>query len=177
MNEGAFHESLNMAALYRLPVLYVLENNGYAMGTSIVRSSANTDLGSRAESYNIPHVRVDGQDYFAMREVAQQAIDKMRKDPYPFFIDAITYRFLGHGIADGAETQKTYRDESEVEQWRERDPIILLEGVLTARGLLDDAKKQEMDERARALAKEASLFADQSPTCTPEELYEGVYAP
>ena len=134
MNAGGFHEALNMAALYRLPILYVLENNGYAMGTSIDRSHANTDLGSRAESYNIPHAKVDGQDYFAVRSLAQEVIDTMRKDPYPFFIDAITYRFVGHGAADQAETQKTYREPSEVERWRQRDPVLVLKQKLMARG-------------------------------------------
>jgi pyruvate dehydrogenase E1 component alpha subunit len=177
MNEGAFHEGLNMAALYRLPVVYVLENNGYAMGTSVERSHANTDLGSRADSYSIPHVAVDGQDYFAMRSVAQEAIDRMRKDPYPFFIDAITYRFVGHGAADGAETQKTYRDESEVERWKQRDPILLLEQTLVARGILDEATKSRLDAAAVEAAKEAVRFAEQSPNCAPEELFQDVYAP
>ena len=177
MNAGAFHEALNMAALYRLPVLYVLENNGYAMGTSVDRSHANTDLGSRADSYNIPHAKVDGQDYFAVRELAQQVTDQMRKDPYPFFIDAITYRYVGHGAADLAETQRTYRDEAEIEQWKQRDPLGILERVLTGRGLLDEARKQKMDEAALDYAREATAFAEQSPLCAPEELMQDIYAP
>jgi pyruvate dehydrogenase E1 component alpha subunit len=175
MNAGAFHESLNMAALYRLPVLYVLENNGYAMGTSIERSHANTDLGSRAESYAIPHAKVDGQNYFAVRELAAEVVEKMRKDPYPFFIDAITYRYVGHGAADGAETQKTYREESEVEKWKQRDPLIVLGEVLQARGLIDDAKKKQMDEQGIEFAKAAAKFAEESPTSPPEDLYKDVY--
>ena len=92
-----------MAQLYELPVLFVLENNKYAMGTSIERSSANTDLASRADSYAMAHSKVDGQDYFAVRAAAQEIVDNMREHPAPYFLEAITYRYSGHGAADGAE--------------------------------------------------------------------------
>jgi pyruvate dehydrogenase E1 component alpha subunit len=176
MNAGAFHEALNMSALYRLPVLWVLENNGYAMGTSVERSHANTDLGSRADSYNIPHAKVDGQDYFAVRQLAQEVIEKMRKDPYPFFIDAITYRYVGHGAADGSETQKTYREESEIEEWKQRDPLLILEKTLFDRKLITDSKKEKMVAEAKEIAQQAADFADSSPWCSPEELFQDVYA-
>ncbi len=175
MNAGAFHESINMASLYHLPVLYIIENNGYAMGTSIERSHANPDLGSRFDSYAIKHVKVDGQDYFSVRDASQRAVDAMRKDPYPFCIETITYRYVGHGAADGAETQKTYREEAEVEAWKKRDPLIMLASVLEARGILDDSKKETMDNQALDFAKSASQYADASPWCKPEELYEDVY--
>ena len=110
MNAGGFHEALNMAQLYELPILYVLENNKYAMGTSVERSSANTDLASRVDSYGMAHSKVDGQDYFAVRGAAQPIIENMRKNPAPYFLEAITYRYSGHGAADGAETQSTYRN-------------------------------------------------------------------
>jgi pyruvate dehydrogenase E1 component alpha subunit len=176
MNAGAFHEALNMSALYRLPILWVLENNGYAMGTSVERSHANTDLGSRADSYNIPHAKVDGQDYFAVRQLAQEVTDKMRKDPYPFFIDAITYRYVGHGAADGIETQSTYREQSEIEEWKKRDPLLILEKTLFARKVIDEAKKAELDKAATEIARQAAEFADASPWCSPEELFQDVYA-
>ena len=105
MNAGGFHEALNMAQLYELPILYVLENNKYAMGTSVERSSANTDLASRVDSYAMAHSKVDGQDYFAVRAAAQEIVDNMRRNPAPYFLEAITYRYVGHGAADGAETQ------------------------------------------------------------------------
>ncbi len=176
MNAGGFHEALNMAALYRLPILWVLENNGYAMGTSIDRSHANTDLGSRAESYNIPHAKVDGQDYFAVRQLASKVIENMRKDPYPFFIDAITYRYVGHGAADQAETQKTYREPSEVERWRQRDPVMILQKTLEQRGVLNDEKAKQIDASALEFARKATEYAEQSPWCSPEELTQDVYA-
>ncbi|MDQ2686950.1 MAG: pyruvate dehydrogenase (acetyl-transferring) E1 component subunit alpha [Armatimonadota bacterium] len=176
MNAGAFHESLNMASLYKLPILYVLENNKYAMGTSVERSHANTDLASRADSYAMAHSKVDGQDYFAVRAAAQEIIDNMRRDPAPYFLEAITYRYTGHGAADGAETQITYRNPEELEQWKERDPILILAKVLRERGVLDDAKHEQWDKEAVAKARQAADFADNSPVCSPEELTQDVYA-
>ena len=176
MNAGGFHEALNMAQLYELPILYVLENNKYAMGTSIERSSANTDLASRVESYNMAHSKVDGQDYFAVRAAAQEIVDKMREKPAPYFLEAITYRYVGHGAADGAETQATYRTPDEIEVWKGRDPVQILEKNLRDLGVLDDAKHDEMDKKALAMARAAGEFADSSPLCTLEELTQDVYA-
>lgn len=176
MNSGAFHEALNMAALYELPILYVLENNKYAMGTSVERSHANTDLSSRADSYSIANCKVDGQDYFAVREAAQEIVNSMRKTPAPYFLEAITYRYTGHGAADGSETQSTYRTHDEIEEWKHRDPILILETTLRARNVLDDAKKEKIDTDAIALAHAAADFAESSPECAPEELIQDVYS-
>ncbi len=176
MNAGGFHEAMNMAQLYELPILFVLENNKYAMGTSIERSSANTDLGSRVESYNMAHSKVDGQDYFAVRAAAQEVVDKMRANPAPYFLEAITYRYVGHGAADGAETQATYRDPSELDVWKGRDPVKILEKNLRDLGVLDDAKHAEMDQKALDMARAAAEFAESSPLCTLEELTQDVYA-
>ncbi|MBV9851677.1 MAG: pyruvate dehydrogenase (acetyl-transferring) E1 component subunit alpha [Armatimonadetes bacterium] len=175
MNAGGFHESLNMAQLYELPILYVLENNKYAMGTSVERSSANTDLASRADSYAMAHSKVDGQDYFAVREAAQEVVDNMRRHPAPYFLETVTYRYVGHGAADGPETQSTYRNTEELEEWKKRDPILILGGVLRARGILDDAKHEAMDKQAIEMARQAAAFADASPVCTREELTQDVY--
>ncbi|HEY3328676.1 MAG TPA: pyruvate dehydrogenase (acetyl-transferring) E1 component subunit alpha [Capsulimonadaceae bacterium] len=175
MNAGAFHESLNMVSLYKLPVLYILENNLYAMGTSIDRSHANTDLSSRAESYAMPHSKVDGQDYFTVRKAVNDIVTKMRKDPYPYFLECETYRYVGHGAADDAKTQATYRTHDEVEQWRKRDPLGVIEIVLRARNLVDDAKVKEFDKAAIEYAHSAYDYADASPACSPEELYQDVY--
>jgi len=176
MNAGGFHEALNMAQLYELPILYVLENNKYAMGTSVERSSANTDLASRADSYAMAHSKVDGQDYFAVRAAAQEIIENMRRNPAPYFLEAITYRYVGHGAADGAETQGTYREPAETEQWKGRDPLLILEKTLRDRGILDDAKKKAMDKQAVDMAHAAADFADASPVCSLEELTQDVYA-
>lgn len=176
MNAGGFHESLNMAQLYKLPILFVLENNKYAMGTSVERSSANTDLASRVDSYAMAHSKVDGQDYFAVRGVAQPIIEKMRTDPEPYFLEAITYRYTGHGAADGTETQSTYRNPEELELWKQRDPLLILEKTLRERHILDDSRQEAMDQRALEVARGAADFAESSPFCSPEELTQDVYA-
>ena len=176
MNNGAFHEALNMAQLYELPILYVLENNKYAMGTSVERHSANTDLSSRADSYAMRNSKVDGQDYFAVRSVAQEIIDEMRAKPAPYFLEAVTYRYTGHGAADGAETQITYRDPSELEAWKQRDPVTIFGNALRARGILDEETHERLDKEAIRMSRAAADFADQSPVCAPKELYEDVYA-
>jgi pyruvate dehydrogenase E1 component alpha subunit len=176
MNAGAFHEALNMTALYKLPILYILENNHYAMGTSVERGHANTDLASRADSYAIPRSTVDGQDYFAVRKAVDEIVTKMRAEPYPYFLECNTYRYVGHGAADDAKTQATYRGQDEVEQWRQRDPIRQLEAVLTARGVIDPEKSAQMQGIAVEKAKDAFAYADDSPLCEPHQLYEDVFA-
>lgn len=176
MNAGAYHEALNMAQLYELPILYVLENNKYAMGTSVERSSANTDLASRANSYAMANSKVDGQDYFAVRSVVQDILDNMRKNPAPYFLEAVTYRYVGHGAADNAETQSTYREVKELEEWKKRDPIMIIGDELRRRGIVDDAKHNIMDKLAIDRAKAAAEYAENSPLCDPKELLEDVYA-
>jgi pyruvate dehydrogenase E1 component alpha subunit len=175
MNSGAFHESLNMAQLYELPILFVLENNKYAMGTSVERSSANTDLASRADSYAMANSKVDGQDYFAVRKTAQAIIDEMRIHPAPYFLEAVTYRYVGHGAADNKGTQSTYRDEAEISEWQKRDPMLILERTLRQRKVLTDDLHTSMDDAAKEIAHRAAEFADNSPLCSPEELTEDVY--
>jgi pyruvate dehydrogenase E1 component alpha subunit len=175
MNAGGFHEAMNMAQLYELPILFVLENNKYAMGTSVERSHANTDLASRADSYAMANSKVDGQDYFAVREVSQGIVDNMRKSPAPYFLEAVTYRYTGHGAADGAATQSTYRKPEELDEWKGRDPINILGDVLRQRTLLDDAKHETMDQIALDRARAAGDFADNSPLCSLEELLQDVY--
>ena len=176
MNAGGFHEALNMAQLYELPILFVLENNKYAMGTSVERSSANTDLSSRVDSYAMAHSKVDGQDYFAVRAAAQEIVDKMRANPAPYFLEAITYRYVGHGAADGAETQSTYRNSGEIDEWKQRDPLLILAAILRDRGVLDDAKHEAMDAKSIQMSKAAAKFAESSPICTADQLTQDVYA-
>jgi len=176
MNAGGFHEAMNMAQLYELPILFVLENNKYAMGTSVERSHANTDLASRADSYAMANSKVDGQDYFAVREAAQSIVNNMRLAPAPYFLEAVTYRYSGHGAADGAATQITYRQPEELDEWKQRDPVNILGDVLRARGVLDDAKHEALDSAAIAHARAAADYADSSPICAPDELTQDVYA-
>jgi pyruvate dehydrogenase E1 component alpha subunit len=154
--EGAFHESLNMAALWRLPVLFCCENNLYAMGTAIERAQSQTDLTAKAASYRVPTLAVDGMDVEACHAAAQQGADHVRTTGGPFFLEFRTYRFRAHSMFD----PELYRDKAEVEQWRKRDPIpayteqCLHDGVLTA----DDVAV--IKDAAAAEVEDAVAFAD-----------------
>jgi pyruvate dehydrogenase E1 component alpha subunit len=173
MNIGSFHEAMNMAGLWghqgMAPIVFVIENNGYAMGTSVERHSALTDLAARVRAYDIPAEKVDGQDIFAVRAVADRVIRQARETGKPQCIEAITYRFSGHGAAD---ILQPYRSKDEVEEHKHRDPILILRQRLS---LTDaDVKKME-DEIAEEVAR-AVKFAEESPAPAPEELYRDVVA-
>lgn len=176
MNTGAFHESLNMAGLWgqtgHCPLVLIVENNGYAMGTSVARSSAVTDLAARFTAYAIPSERVDGMDFPAVRLAAERAIAEARASGRPTAVEAVTYRFAGHGAADIVQP---YRGKEEVEQARRRDPIRVLEGHLRAAGLLDDAAAEAIREEAEQAVLAAVRFSEESPPPSPEALYADVY--
>jgi len=177
MNQGGFHESLNMAQLYKVPVLFVLENNGYAMGTSIDRSHANTDLASRVDSYAMEHHVIDGQDIFAVHEKLTELIASMRTTPRPIFLEMKTYRYHGHGAADTQVTQSTYRSKEEVDQVKAtRDPILLAEQKMFPMGILTEEIKAKIHTEAVAAAEAALKFSDESPNPAPDELLKDVYA-
>jgi pyruvate dehydrogenase E1 component alpha subunit len=172
VNEGAFHEAMNMVALWKLPVVFVLENNLYGMGTPVYRASSVPDLIRRAGCYDIDREQVDGMDVLAVREVAERSLTQARRDHEPRFIEAITYRYRGHSISDPG----TYRTKEEIEEWKRRDPIPRLETYLKAKNALsDDAAKQIHDEITTQV-QEAVDFADKSPFPDPSALYEDVYA-
>ena len=173
VNEGAFHEALNMVSLWQLPVVYVLENNLYGMGTAVYRASSIPDLIKRAACYDIEREQADGMDLPAVREVADRAIRKAREDKEPRFIEAITYRFRGHSISDPG----TYRTKEEIEQWRQRDPIVRMENCLKENYGITDEDIKAMHDEAAAKVQEAVDFAEQSPFPPPDALYEDVYAP
>jgi pyruvate dehydrogenase E1 component alpha subunit len=177
MNIGSFHEAMNMAGLWgnhgMCPIIFVIENNGYAMGTSVSRHSALTDLSARVQAYNIPTEKVDGQDIFAVRDLADRAVKQVRETGRPFCIEAMTYRFSGHGAAD---ILQPYRPKEEVEKHKQRDPIALLRNRLAeACGLTDDDVRA-MDEWATAEASAAVKFAEESPLPDPEQLLTDVVA-
>jgi pyruvate dehydrogenase E1 component alpha subunit len=177
MNQGGFHETLNMCQLLRVPVLFVLENNGYAMGTSVERSHANTDLASRVDSYGIKHARIDGQNIIEVHEKAREIVDEMRRNPAPFFLECTTYRYHGHGAADSSVTQATYRTRQEVEEWRSsRDPIHMAEGMLSERGALNEHDRKRINDEAIAAAHAALDFSDESANPAPEDILADVYA-
>ena len=176
MNQGGFHETLNMAQLYRVPVLFVLENNGYAMGTSIERSHANPHLAERVESYSMEHHTINGQNIFEVHETVSQIIESMRKDPRPVFLEMKTYRYHGHGAADTQVTQSTYRTKEEVEDWKtNRDPILLAEQALTEAGILKESERLRIHTEALEAAKAALKFSDDSADPSPDELLKDVY--
>jgi pyruvate dehydrogenase E1 component alpha subunit len=177
MNIGSFHEALNMAGLWGkqglCPALFIIENNGYAMGTSVERHSANTDLLARVKAYNIAGEKVDAQDIFAVRGVADRVIAQMRETGKPYCIEAITYRFSGHGAAD---ILQPYRTKDEVEQHKHRDPILILRNRLAEMcGLTDDDVKLMEEQAAETVAK-AVKFAEESPAPDPSELFTDVVA-
>ena len=177
MNQGAFHETLNMAQLYKVPVIFALENNGYAMGTSIERSHANQDLRSRVDSFAMRSVTINGQDIFEVHEQMAQIIQEMKEEPHPVFVEFKTYRYHGHGAADTPVTQSTYRTRDEVARAKEeKDPIKFAQAKLIELGVLTDEMITDIQSRAYASAEAAMKFSDDSPYPDPSELIKDVYA-
>ena len=173
VNQGEFHESLNLAALWRLPVLFFLENNLYGMGTHIERThAAGRNVYNAADTYGIPAAQVDGMDVLAVREAAAQAVEKVRSGDGPVFLEAMTYRFVGHSMADPT----AYRGADEVDVWRERDPIEQFKRVIFEHDLFDQAALDEIEAGAAAAVAEAVRFGEQSEEPPPGALYENVYA-
>ncbi len=177
MNIGSFHEAMNMAGLWghdgMCPIIFIIENNGYAMGTSVDRHSALTDLSARVRAYDIPSEKVDGQDVFAVRGVADRVVRQVRETGKPYCIEAMTYRFSGHGAAD---VLQPYRSKDEVEEHRHRDPIAILQKRLVEMSGLADDDVKKMDEQSSEIVARALKFAEESPQPEPEELYRDVVA-
>ncbi|HWP34668.1 MAG TPA: pyruvate dehydrogenase (acetyl-transferring) E1 component subunit alpha [Thermodesulfobacteriota bacterium] len=170
--QGAFHESLNLAALWKLPVVFLIENNMYAMGTPLEKTNAVTDLYKHAVAYGIPGEPVDGMDVLAVREVTERAVASARRG-VPVLIEARTYRYRGHSMAD--PVAGTYRTREELEEQKKRDPILLFRERLFREGVLDDAKLRALDQRVREEVQRAVDFAEASPYPPLEALYEDVY--
>ncbi len=154
--EGAFHESLNLAALWRLPVLFVCENNLYAMGTALHRAQSQTDLCAKAAAYELPTSSADGMDALAVRAAAVEAVEGVRADRGPRFLELRTYRFRAHSMFD----PDLYRDKSEIEAWKLRDPIPALAAQLREHGLLDEAGYAALEAAAAAEVADAVAFAE-----------------
>jgi pyruvate dehydrogenase E1 component alpha subunit len=177
MNIGSFHEAMNMAGLWgkegMCPILFIIENNGYAMGTSVERHSALTDLSARVRAYNIPSEKVDGQDIFAVRGVADRVVAQVRETGKPYCLEAVTYRFSGHGAAD---ILQPYRSKDEVEKQKNRDPIAIMRKRLAEVCGLSDDDVTKMDEWATEEVAKAVKFAEESPQPDPGELFNDVVA-
>jgi len=139
--EGEFHESLNLAALWRLPVLFLCENNLYAMGTALERSESQTDIHLKAQNYNIVAEAVDGMDVLAVESAVQRAVAQLRRGEGPYFLELRTYRYRAHSMSD----PELYRSKEEVAQWRGRDPISLFDAYLRGNGMLDDAELKTLE--------------------------------
>src|SRR5687768_9839453 len=172
VNTGAFHEALNMAALWKLPVVYLIENNRYGMGTALERASSIHDIYNRAASYDMPRGMVDGQDVMLVRAAVQEAIDRARTESIPTLLEVRTYRFMGHSMSDAVSG--TYRTKEELEEYVKRDPIIVLRSQMQQEGLLTDDDFTKLDEELKAIVQDAWDFADQSPEPPVEALFEDV---
>ena len=174
LNQGAFHESLNLAAVWKLPVIYAVENNVYGMGTAFYRVS-KTDVDDRALTYGIPCHVVNGQDVLATYTLFTRLADEVRNGSGPQYVEIDTYRFKGHSMSD--PVSGTYRTKKEVDEHTEKeDPIRILKERLFAAGALDQADLERMDAEAREIVDDAARFADESPRPEPGALYENVYA-
>ena len=171
--EGEFHEAMNLAALWKLPVIFICENNRYAMGTAIHRALAQTEIWRFAETYGIPGEAVDGMDVLAVREVVGRAVERARRDKTPTLVEARTYRFRGHSMRDPAGA--VYRTKEEVEREKQRDPIALFSDRCLKDGVLSEADVRNVEKAVNDLADEAVAFADSSPEPPPEDLFTDVY--
>ena len=172
VNIGAFHEALNMAALWNLPAVFVIENNRYGMGTAISRSTANEDVKARAAAYRMLGESVDAQDIFAVRDAMGRAVALARKEGKPTLIEMRTYRFMGHSMSDAASG--TYRSKEELEENMKRDPIVVLHDIMRTDGQLTDGEFAKLDEEQKAICQDAWDFADSSPEPALEELHTDV---
>ena len=173
INQGAFHEALNLAALFKLPVIFICENNLFAMGTSVERSTSLKQIVDRAEGYDIPGCVVDGMNFRHVRDTLNEVVTSIRKDPHPAFVEVRTYRYRGHSMSDPA----SYRTKEQLEKYRLDDPITRLRAQLTREGKLTNEKFDELDKKAKDTALAAVKFAEQSSEPPLEKLYDYTYAP
>ena len=173
VGEGAFHESMNLAALWKLPILFFLENNLYGMGSHVDKThAAGRDIYASAEYYKIPAVQIDGMDLLAVREASTEALKKVRSGDGPVFLEAMTYRFRGHSMADPV----AYRETSEVEEWRVNDPIERFKSFSLAEGLMSEDELAQIDREVIETIEEVVEFAKNSPEPELDSLWDNVYA-
>lgn len=171
-NQGTFGETLNLAALWRLPVVFLVTNNRFGMGTALERHSAVTDLVRKGEGFGVEGRRCDGMDVCDTHSAIADAIELARSEQRPILVEAETYRFRGHSMAD----PERYRSREQVEQWRRRDPIETFSARLVEAGILTDEARARLDAEAVAKVDSAVEFAEKSPEPSPESLYDDVYA-
>jgi pyruvate dehydrogenase E1 component alpha subunit len=174
-NIGAFHEALNMASLWKLPAIFIIENNRYGMGTAVTRAAAVTDVEERGGAYGMASEAVDGQDVVLMYEAMQRAVARARGESRPTLLEVRTYRFMGHSMSDAISG--TYRTKEELESERKRDPIATWSQRLIAEGVMTEEAIRALDAEVQAEVEDAVKFADESPDPEPEALFRDVYAP
>src|SRR5204863_5982771 len=173
INQGSFHEALNLAALYKLPVVFICENNLFAMGTSVERSTSLKEIVDRAEGYDIPGTVIDGMNFRDVRDKVSGIIGSIRKDPHPWFAEIRTYRYRGHSMSDPA----SYRTKEQLEKFRLDDPITRLRAQLTREEKLTNERFDQMDKEAKRIALDAVKFPEDSEEPPLEKLHDNTYAP
>ena len=176
VNQGVYHESLNLASLMSLPVIYIIENNGYSMGTSLARSSVfKQALAQRAEGYNIPWEQANGENIYDIRMKTQAAIERAHEESRPTVLEIATYRYYGHSVADA--NARKYRTPEEIEHYKTyHDPLRLWQKRLVDEGILTEEQADAIDHEARAEAEEAARFADESPFPSEADIFTDVYS-
>jgi pyruvate dehydrogenase E1 component alpha subunit len=170
-NQGTFGETMNLAALWSLPVVFMITNNQFGMGTSLERHSAVTDLLRKGEGFGVPGMRCDGMDVVDTYDVTTKALRIAREERRPVLVEAVTYRFRGHSMADPEE----YRTKEQVDQWRKRDPLAIFGDQLVDAGILDADERARMDAQTVERVDAAVAFADASPHPSPNALYDDIY--
>ena len=171
VRQGALHEAFNMAMTWKLPVIFVVENNGYAMGTSVERSSNVRELYTLGESYDMPAEPVDGMDVEQVHEAVKRAADRARAGEGPTFLEFKTYRFRGHSMSD----PQKYRTKEEVEQWKSRDPLEMCRDRILTNGIATEAELDAIDARVKEKVEASVKFAEESPYPDPSEAFKDVY--
>jgi acetoin:2,6-dichlorophenolindophenol oxidoreductase subunit alpha len=171
-NEGAFHEAINMSSIYQLPVVYVCENNQYAMSMPAKKAFAIEKISQRAAGYGVPGVTVDGNDLFAVYEAVREAVDRARAGSGPSLVENFTYRWRGHSKSD----RQLYRTREEVKEWQARDPIPRVRERLMAAGLFSQEDLDQVEQEAHQKIEDSVAFAEAAPDPNPDQLLDGVYA-
>ena len=171
VRQGAFHEAFNMAMTWKLPVLYIVENNHYAMGTSVERTSNVTDLYKMADGFEMPSKPVNGMDLFEVYEELQKAVEHVRSGKGPMFIEMKTYRYRGHSMSDPMK----YRTRDELNEYKDKDPLIGVKHYAAEHKLADDTDFDKLEEEIKEIVEASVTFAETSPDPDPSELYEDVY--
>ncbi|KAA9352899.1 MULTISPECIES: pyruvate dehydrogenase (acetyl-transferring) E1 component subunit alpha [Larkinella] len=171
VRQGSFHETLNMAMTWKLPVIFVVENNGYAMGTSVARTSNVTDLYTLGEAYDMPSEPVDAMDVEAVHEAVSRAAERARKGDGPTFLEFRTYRYRGHSMSD----PQKYRTKDELEQYKQRDPIENVRATILKEKLATEEDLAAIDQKIKGIVDESVKFAEESPYPGPEEAFRDVY--